>query len=114
MTLAAFQTANLAIRFLLELTALAALGWWGWQTGRRTLTKVALAVSAPLLAATAWAMFAAPGTETGVPAVVRLGVQVAVLGGAAAALAWRRRTALATTFATLVLANAALMALWGQ
>ena len=50
---------NLALRFLLELAALAALGVWGYrssQGGLRTLLAVAL----PLLAACVWGVFAVP------------------------------------------------------
>ena len=43
--------ANLLLRFLLELCALGALGYWGFTTGSATITKVALAVGAPLVAA---------------------------------------------------------------
>jgi hypothetical protein len=39
--------ANLALRFLLELTALTAVGYWGWKTGDGALGWV-LAVAAVL------------------------------------------------------------------
>jgi hypothetical protein len=50
---------NLAMRFLLELAALAAFGVWGYrshQSGLRTLLAVAL----PLCAASVWGVFAVP------------------------------------------------------
>jgi phenylalanyl-tRNA synthetase beta chain len=43
--------ANLVLRFLLELCALAALCYWGFKTGSVTLSKVGLGIGAPLLAA---------------------------------------------------------------
>ena len=43
--------ANLALRFLLELCALGALGYWGFKTGAATITKIVLGVGAPLVAA---------------------------------------------------------------
>jgi hypothetical protein len=36
------EGANLALRFLLELAALGAVGYWGWRTGSR-LTRPLLA-----------------------------------------------------------------------
>ncbi len=49
--------ANLALRFLLELCALGALGYWGFKTGNTTIAKIALGVGAPLVASGpfAWA-----------------------------------------------------------
>ncbi len=40
---------NIGIRFLLELSILAILGYWGFRTGGQTLTKVLLAVRCCLL-----------------------------------------------------------------
>ena len=48
------QSANLALRFILELCALAALGYWGFQTGQNLFVKIVLAIGAPLLAAYDW------------------------------------------------------------
>lgn len=50
---------NLAFRYLLEMAALAAVGWWGWQTGAGALRWL-LAAALPLIAATAWATFNVP------------------------------------------------------
>jgi hypothetical protein len=46
--------ANLALRFLLELCALGALGYWGFKTGNGTLAKRGFGVGAPLVAAVVW------------------------------------------------------------
>ncbi len=51
----AAASANLALRFVLELAALAALAYWGFHTGHSLLGDVALGVGAPLLAAVIWA-----------------------------------------------------------
>ena len=39
---------NIGIRFLLELSILAILGYWGFRTGGQTLTKVLLGVGSPI------------------------------------------------------------------
>jgi Protein of unknown function (DUF2568) len=43
--------ANLALRFLLELCALGALGYSGFKAGNTTIAKIALGVGVPLVAA---------------------------------------------------------------
>jgi len=52
--------ANLAMRFILEMTALFAMGYWGWQQ-REDLVRYLFAVLAPLIAASLWGFFAVPG-----------------------------------------------------
>jgi hypothetical protein len=47
----AARAANLALRFLLELAALAGLAYWGCNTGHSAVGDVALGIAAPLAAA---------------------------------------------------------------
>lgn len=54
---------NLAVRFLLEIAALIALGYWGWTWGQGAL-RYLLAIGAPLLAAVLWGVFAVPGDRS--------------------------------------------------
>ena len=54
------EPANLALRFLLELAALAAMSWWGWETGGSTAARLALAIVFPLAVAFVWGTFIAP------------------------------------------------------
>ena len=49
--------ANLLLRFLLELCALGALGYWGFKTGSGLVAKIGLGIGAPLVVAVVWAMF---------------------------------------------------------
>jgi hypothetical protein len=73
--------ANLAIRFLLELTALVAMGIWGWhQSG--SLSRYVFALLTPIAAATMWGVFAVPGDPSrsgtapvAVPGALRLGIE---------------------------------------
>lgn len=83
---------NLAVRFLLELTALAALGWWGWHQGKGVLRFV-LVLGIPVLAAVLWGTFAVPddpsrsgAAPVPVPGVVRLALELVIFGVATWAL----------------------------
>ena len=106
----AFHWANLTVAFLLELCALAALGYWGVQTGDGPVAKTALGVGAPLLTAVLWGLFAAPRAPVSLP-LARFAVQLLVFGSAALALYAIGHRALALTFAVLVVANSLLVRL---
>jgi hypothetical protein len=83
---------NLALRFLLEMVALVALGLWGWQRGDGLLRFV-LAVGIPLAAAAAWGIFNVPddpsrsgGAPVPVPGILRLALELAFFALATLAL----------------------------
>lgn len=99
---------NEVLAFLLELVALAALGWWGAKSAASRPVAVARGIGAPLGAAVLWWMFAAPRARirAGLPGV--LAVKALVFGSAAAAiyaLEWHR---VAGAFAAVAFANTAL------
>ena len=106
--------ANLALRFLLELWVLGALGYWGFKTGNTTIAKIALGVGAPLIAAVVWAVFVSPQASVQLPGLVILVLQVLVFGSAAAALAATGHLTLAVVFVVIVVINAILMYVWEQ
>jgi len=51
---------NLALRFFLELTALYAMGFWGWRTQHTGFVHYLLMIGLPLLAAFIWGTFRVP------------------------------------------------------
>ncbi|MBX0331110.1 YrdB family protein [Oscillochloris sp. ZM17-4] len=108
------KAANLALRFTLELCALAALGYWGYSVGESPITKVGLAIGAPLLAALVWGTFVAPGAAMRASGALYLAMEFAILWGAAAALYASGRGTLACILAVAILANRILMQIWGQ
>ena len=105
---------NLALRFLLELCALVALGYWGFKTGSGAIAKVALGIGLPLVAAVVWGVFVAPRAPVELPGVLVLVLQVLVFGSAAAGMAATGHRTLALAFAVVVVLNAVLMYAWGQ
>jgi hypothetical protein len=97
----AVKNANLGLRFLLELCALAALAYWGLQTGPLAVSIV-LAIVAPLAGATLWGVFAAPKSSRRLRGARRLVVEIPFFGGAAAGLAATGQWVLAVIFAVAV------------
>jgi hypothetical protein len=45
----ALRRVNLALRGLMEMGIVAALGYWGWQIGESTIVKIFLSVGTPVL-----------------------------------------------------------------
>jgi len=77
---------NLALRFLLEIAALVAFGYWGWTQGAGVLRWL-LGIGLPLIAAAAWGTFNVPDdpSRSGrapvrVPGLVRLALEVVFFG----------------------------------
>jgi Protein of unknown function (DUF2568) len=106
--------ANLALRFLLELCALGALGYWGFKTGSGLIAKIGLGIGAPLVAAVVWGTFVSPQAPVELPRLIVLLLQVLVFGLAAAALVATDHRTLALVFVVIVVVNAILVYLWGQ
>lgn len=81
------STSNLALRLLLELAALVALGIWGCHMSSTALPEVVLAISAPLAAAILWGTFVSPKARVRVPAAVRLCIELLIFTAAISGLA---------------------------
>jgi hypothetical protein len=107
------QAANLTIRFLLELCALASLAYWGWQAGDSDAVHAVLAIGAPLLAATVWGLFVAPRATHPLDPVPKLIVELLVFGAAGAALAAAGHAGLGVLFFIVAVVNGALVRMLG-
>jgi hypothetical protein len=107
------KTANLGLRFLLELALLAALAVWGFSLGSTWLSVVA-GIGAPVMAACVWGLWIAPKSERRLTDPTRLVLELLLFTAAAIALAATGRTALAAVLVALVLVQEVLMHLWHQ
>jgi Protein of unknown function (DUF2568) len=99
--------ANLALRFALELAALAAVGWWGWDAGGPLL-----AIAAVVAVIVVWGAFVAPRRRFDLATPVRLGIELAVWLAAGAALYATAHSALAVAFVILAVVSGALNHVW--
>ena len=102
---------NLALRFLLELMALIGLAAAAWRLGSGPERWIA-AVAVPVAAAAIWGLFNVLGdpSRSGAAPIevsgwVRLGLELAILGGGAAAVAYATRPELGVAFALAILCH---------
>ncbi len=103
------RSANLGLRFLLELASLAALAAWGFHTGDSLPADLVLGVGAPLAAAVLWGAFIAPKARFPVPLGVRVVLELVVFGSAAVALWAAGWHTAALAFAAAVIVSEALL-----
>jgi hypothetical protein len=100
---------NLALRFFLELSALAATAYWGATAATGHIGQLALALALPSLVAVLWALFISPKARipSGPFGRAFLGLIVFLL--ATAALWSRGRTALAMIYGSLAVISSVLI-----
>lgn len=105
---------NLALRFLLEIAALVAIGYWGFDQ-HGGIWRFVIAIGGPVLAAVLWGTFAVPGdpSRSGsapvpVPGVLRLALELSLFAFAAWALQDAGSTLLAGLLAGITIVHYAL------
>jgi len=107
------QAINLALRFLLELSGLAALAFWGWSVAEPPL-RYALALGAPALLIVVWAMVVAPKADNPIPRPTRVVLGSLLLLGAAGMLALAGEPVVALVLALVIVANTVLLFVPGE
>lgn len=110
----ATKQANLALAFLLELGVLAALGYWGFQTGHGTAVHIGLGIGAPLIAIGVWAVYGAPRSARRLRGFRLLMLRVIFFGSGAIALWAANQPTFAVLFAIVSVINLTLIYVWRQ
>lgn len=105
---------NIGLRFILELCALVAIGYWGFQLDKGILVKLLLGIVLPLVVIVVWGTFGSPGAPYPLTGIYRLLLEIAIMGGATVALFASGFTKLAVGFGSIVILNKILMYIWGQ
>jgi hypothetical protein len=108
------KTLNLAVRFLLELCLLAALGYWGFHTGQGAFAKIALGIGAPLLIAVVWGILLAPRAARRLHEPWRVLLECVLFGLGTVGLVAAGRPVLAAILALAFALNRMLILAWGQ
>jgi uncharacterized protein DUF2568 len=105
--------ANDGLRFVLELAALTALGYWGFAEHDGVLQWL-LGLGAPLLAAVVWGAFVAPKASRPTVDPVRLLLELGVFGSGVIALFAADAVVLGVVLAGLVALHLVLTFALGQ
>jgi len=108
------KNVNLALAFLLELCALAALGYWGFTLPTGWLLKIVVGIGTPVIVAFVWGMFVAPKATYVLPIFYKESIAIAVFAIAALALYAAGKSGWALWFVILVVVNRVLMIVWEQ
>lgn len=105
---------NLALRFLLEIVALAALAFGGWTLAPEGLAQWILAGALPLAFAAVWGAYIAPRAPARWTDPARLILEIFLFSGAAVALGWAGYPGLSVLFGVLVAGNLSAMFYFSQ
>ena len=101
------KAANLLLRFLLELAALAAVGYWGYHAVEGEVARLALCIAAPILFAILWALFAAHKAKYPPPKPWKAVVGFVLLECGAIGLALTGQVVWAGVLAVVIVGNTA-------
>ena len=109
MSIASLRVINLGVRFLLELGALAAFGYWGATLRGSVALRALLVIVLPPAVALLWGLFVSPKARysTGRPGQVGLGLIVFLV--AALLLRERGHVAMAAVFAATAVVSSLLL-----
>ena len=112
--MSALKNANLGLAFLLELVAIAAFAYWGWNASDSTLVKIVLGLGTPILAIVLWGIFAAPRSSRRLQGTAYLIFKVVFFALAILALFAADSIPLGTLFAVVFVINTILLLVWHQ
>jgi hypothetical protein len=107
-------SANLALRFVCELAALAALAVWGAQASDDPALQVLLGITAPMAVVAVWGMWVAPRASRRAPDPARAAIEVVVFGAAVAGLVDAGHPALGVALGVLAAVTGALVRVWPE
>jgi len=108
------RAANLALRFLLELAALALLVTWGLSLDASLALRLLAGLGAAAVFAALWGAVVAPKARRRLADPAKLVVELVLFGAATAAALASSHTTLAIVFAALVVVNEALLFTFDQ
>ena len=110
----ALKLLNLAVRFLLELCLLAAVGYWGFKTQSSWLMKILCGIGLPVLIAVLWGMFIAPKAFRPLNSASYLTVELTLLALGSVALFASEKPTLGWAYTITLIVNKVLLVVWKQ
>jgi hypothetical protein len=112
--MSALKGLNLGVRFLLELSMLASVGYWGFKMHAGWPMKILLGAGLPILLAVIWGYFMAPRSAhrlSGLPFTI---MDFILLGSGAVALYASGLVNLAWMYAVVLVVSEILRLIWKQ
>lgn len=108
------KAANQGVLFLIELGALAAVGYWGFTRDTATPLTWLLGLGAPGVLIVLWALFGSPKAAHKTHGAARVGFEVLWFGAGVAALLAAGAMAWAFAFALVCAVSKTLAVVWRQ
>jgi len=108
------KAVNLGVLFLIELGALAAVGYWGFTRDTATPLTWLLGLGAPGVLVVLWALFGSRKARYRTRGAARVGFEALWFGAGVAALAAAGAMAWAIAFALVCAVSKTLAAVWRQ
>ena len=105
---------NLGVLFLIELGALAAVGYWGFSRDVATPVAWLLGLGAPAVLVVLWALFGSQKASYKTRGAVRVGFEAVWFGAGAVALLAAGAVGWAVAFAAVVAVSKTLAVVWDQ
>ncbi|MFA9557753.1 YrdB family protein [Evansella sp. AB-rgal1] len=96
---------NHAIRFVLEVISIVAIGYWGFKLEKGVVLQYIMGIGAPLLIIVVWAMFGSPGAPYRLQGMFRLGLELTIYSLAFGAIIARKSLGWAIIFGVVVVIN---------
>jgi hypothetical protein len=110
----ALKMLNAAVRFLLELCMLTAVGYWGFKTQSSWLMKILFGIGLPILIAVLWGMFIAPKAVYPLKGASYLTLELVLLASGSFALFASGKPSLAWAYTIVLIVNKILLVVWKQ
>jgi hypothetical protein len=110
----ALKGINLAVRFLLELCMLAAVGYWGFKSQSGWGMKLMLGIGLPVLIAVVWGLFVAPKAIYPLSGIPHMLLALILLGSGAIALFASGNPAPGWMYTIILIVNQVFLILWKQ
>jgi hypothetical protein len=111
--MAGLKAANLGLKFLLELAAIAAFAYWG-ASHSPVILAVILAIAIPAVFVAAWGIWAAPRSPRRLPRHTRTPFELGCFTVAAVALIAAGATVAGIAFGVIAAVNTVLLAAFRQ
>lgn len=105
---------NLLVRFLLELSMLTVVGYWGFKTHSSWLLKILFGIGLPALIALLWGLFIAPKAIYPLSNAPRLILEMVLFASASIALFASANPALGWAYTIILITNKVLQISWKQ